>query len=922
MRKTICPWLLWLVVGWLTASVPAGVVRSGTGTEGSRKTCWLENDQLRCSIFFDGDRLAGERLDGLPAGTGAPAVETDAGFALELVWTDWQAPGKINNADNPVRFTSENFSLARRETIAMPSGGCGWDLFLQGDGNPLRIRLSYRLEPGDFFIRRQVAVFDPEDRHHFLQQIWTYDARVRGRPEVVKAGGFGQPVALRTVAGGAFFGLEYPAADNSAEADHSGRLRLRCGQEIGEQTGPDGVESDWTVAARTPDDRVQYWFFQYLARVRVAPPRPYLLYNSWYDLRSPELAETPGAVMNETNILRIIDLFRRNMLGRHGLNLDAFVLDDGWDVYRSDWQRRDTEFPRGLAPIAAKLGETGTALGLWFGPTGGYSKRDWRVGWMKEHGYETVGDQLCLAGRNYRQLFGKRVNEFIEREGVGYFKWDGIQFACSEPGHGHPVGIHSRRAVLQAVESLCREARQRKPGLFLNITSGTWLSPWWLRFADQIWMGGEDYEYADVPSLSRRDAAITYRDTVLHEDFRVNDFWFPLANLMTHGIIKGRLERLGDEKESLDKFTDDVMFYFSRGISMFELYVSPDLLNDGEWRAISQSARWARDRFPILSNTRMIGGNPRQGEPYGYVHFQADHGIIAARNPFIAPARLRVSLSPELGLDPAAASLVVERVYPTRWISPQLYSAGGTVELDLAGYESAVYEIYPLPQARYPLVAGAVFELARAGDSRFDVTVFPDRTPIRILNPETIRSIRQAGRSVVLADLAVPLPPPPRPTAPAALQLSAGGSTLDFELTADDRAGEATVAVLLRPAEGFADRPLPAIAAFLDGAMVPAPGASRPGRWSWSDFPVAAGPHKIRWQLLAVTDPAGWRGRAEVWLLGNRPHAGIPLSFITRPSEAEPPMPPRAFAPGRWPVNDKLGELEVQALAGPDRKEP
>jgi len=170
----------------------------------------------------------------------------------------------------------------------------------------------------------------------------------------------------------------------------------------------------------------------------------------------------------------------------------------------------------------------GARLGIWIGPIGGYFQRDVRVKWMKEHGYETVGGQMCVAGERYKALLKKRVEDFIRNGRVGYFKWDGIQFSCSEPDHGHPPDIYSRRAAMEAVAELSRAARSEEKDMFLNITSGTWLSPWWVKYADTIWMQGQDYGFADVPSISRRDQSTTYRDSVLFDDLRRYDFWFPV----------------------------------------------------------------------------------------------------------------------------------------------------------------------------------------------------------------------------------------------------------------------------------------------------------------------------------------------------------------------------------------------------------
>ncbi|MEK6570499.1 MAG: hypothetical protein AABZ61_03955, partial [Bacteroidota bacterium] len=532
----------------------------------------LANVQVECLVVLDSSKLVYDKLSAQPEwakryATHPSAIESDADFGMEIMWTDWQAPGKVNNAENPVNFNKKDFRFDRHEFKELEIGKKELSIFLKGTNNPLFVRLTYQLDSSSFYVRRKLAVSDTANAGHFLQKIWPRKGDLVGRPAITKEGGFGQPLALQFTESGGFFGLEYPTAENVAKKSANGVL-ISCGQEIGEKIGKSWVESEWVVEGLTPNAFVKYWFMKYVDDIRVAPLKPYTLYNSWYDLRSPEFPRIlEGNVMNERNIFHIIDLIKKNMIEKHGITLDAFVLDDGWDIYKSDWVLRKEEFPRGLKPISDELKKTNTSLGKWFGPIGGYSFRNQRVGWMKEHGYEVVGDQMCVAGKNYSQLLKKRVTDFTENEGVGYFKWDGFQFSCSEPDHGHPVGIYSRRAVMETVIEMCRSVRSKNSNVFLNVTSGTWLSPWWVKYANQIWMQGEDYGYADVPSISPRDAAITYRDLALYEDFKKNDFWFPIQNLMTHGIIKGNLQKLGGEQEPLDKFTNEVLLYFARGVS-------------------------------------------------------------------------------------------------------------------------------------------------------------------------------------------------------------------------------------------------------------------------------------------------------------------------------------------------------------------
>ncbi len=745
--------LVFIIGGSLTANAQSPAQNQNA------RTFTLQNEQIHFTLKVQAGTILSEtvsaRKHSALFNNPAPEIKLNGDFALDVMWTDWQAPGMKNNAENPVLLSKNNFHI-----IGVKNSAHQLSVELAGNDLPILATIQYQLIADDFFIKKQVTVRDTSYGYHFLRRVYPLYSLLKGKFDVVKSGGFGQPVALENAAGGCFFGLEYPASQNSAQQTNN-VIRISCSVEVGQKITGKPIKSGWAVIALTPSQLEKLWFSKYLERIRIMPLRPYTLYNSWYDLRSGEL---PGIqaphVMNEKNILRIIDLIRKNFAEKNNIHLDAFVLDDGWDIHQSDWQLNKNNFPRGLQPIQKKLNVLNTKLGIWFGPVGGYDFRNERIDWMGTHGYEVVGKDvgnnyrmLCLAGKRYSQLFKKRTTQFVNKDGVRFFKWDGIQFSCSEPDHGHPIGIYSRRAVLDTLIALTKAVRAKHPDVFLNITSGTWLSPWWVQYANQIWMSGGDYGYSDVPSVSRRDAAMTYRDIVLYQDFRVNDFWMPIANLMTHGIIKGNLQKLG-AKEPIDKFTNNALLYFARGVSMWELYISPDILTDDEWSAISQSLRWAEENFDILKHTEMVGGNPGAKEAYAYVHFNGNRGIIAARNPFIERKNLSVRLAPKYNVNPLAKDLVLERVYPTRWIDPQLHRAGDALILPLDGFETAVYRLYPLKETKRPLLAGAIFNEQIQGNSA-TIQILKNMGQVRLLNPNLIRSAELDGQKVGVEKLVV-----------------------------------------------------------------------------------------------------------------------------------------------------------------------
>jgi len=888
------------------------------GSGGQAGELVLQNEQVRCTIRIQGDAFLGDRLEtqrawALGNDGSIASIETDGDFAIDLMYTDWDAPGKANNADNLITMTKSSFSYRRHETRESSDGAKELSLYFGGVGHSIRLLMTYRLEPKAFYVKRNVALLDSSGSGHFVRFFWPRSGEVAGVTKIVKEGGFGQPVAVLLKNGGAFFGVEYPASDNRLTALPKGIFALRCGEEWGEQIGKRWIQSDWSVEGITPDPYVKLWFSKYVDNIRVAPLKSFSLYNSWYDLRSPEYPRwSKENVMSEQTSFKMVDILRRNMIEKHHIQLDAFVLDDGWDVYKSDWVLRKEQWPNGLKPLADELKKTNTSLGIWIGPTGGYSFHSQRFGWMKEHGYETVGNMMCVGGKNYSALLRDRVGDFVQNDGVGYFKWDGIQFSCSEPNHGHPVDVYSRRSVLNSVASMAKAARDRDPNVFLNITSGTWMSPWWVKYANTIWMQGADYGFADVPSISMRDGAITYRDFVLYEDWKLKGLWFPIANLMTHGIIKGKHFSVGDAAEPLDKFTDDVLLYFARGVAMYELYISPDILSDGEWTSISRSMAWARKSFDVLMNTELVGGNPMKGESYGYVHFKGNRGIIAARNPVIEASKLEVELAISQGLDSKASSLVLQRLYPTRWTSPKVYKAGDKLTLPLEGFETAVYELFPLADATEPLLAGAVFDMVGQENSAWKVSVHSVAPEARILNPSVLKSAAEASRSIrtlvdglknsVTADLVKGV----------TINGSQGEKgSMKVDLTVGGNLSDAMVAVLLAQDNSTKVKVPLKVAAQVDGLDAAVSTEYQEGKSQWYKIAVTPGKHTVSLTIAPAKDSLTWRGKATLWFVSRQKQNSKAIELVLNQMPTERSLPPTVWPAGEVRKNVKLGEVKL-----------
>jgi len=180
----------------------------------------------------------------------------------------------------------------------------------------------------------------------------------------------------------------------------------------------------------------------------------------------------------------------------------------------------------------------------------------------------------------------------------------------------------------------------------------------------------------------------------------------------------------------------------------------------------------------------MIGGDPTKLEPYGYAHFAGRRGIVALRNPAIEPRSLKLEFAPARGLAPDAAGLVLERIYPSRWISPGCLrrEIDGPVS---RGLRDRNLRDLPLAEAREPLLAGAVFDSRRNEKGDLDIDVFEAGGGSRLINPDLVRDAMLDGRAADPARLEIA----PRSLAPAVTAASLaedpktpGGLALRFKV--------------------------------------------------------------------------------------------------------------------------------------------
>ena len=380
-------------------------------------------------------------------------------------------------------------------------------------------------------------------------------------------------------------------------------------------------------------------FLTYVERERAHPYRTFLHYNSWYDLGY----FTP---YDEAGVLDRVNSFGHELTQKRGVKLDSFLFDDGWDNHKSLWGFNDG-FPNGFAPVKEAAEKYSADPGIWMSPWGGYSNpKKERIEFGQAAGYEIVKSGYALSGPKYYAAFRDVCMDMIHKYGVNQFKFDGTGNVDSVfPGSNFDSDF-------AAAIHLIGELRATKPDIYINLTTGTWPSPFWLIYADSIWRGGEDDGAAGVGTF--RERWITYRDAETYHGIVQNGPLFPLNSLMLHGMIYAKHRKQLDTDPGND-FRNEIRSYFGTGTQLQEMYITPSLLSDSNWDDLAEAANWSRANAAVLKDTHWIGGDPAWLEVYGWASWTPGKGILVLRNPSDHAKTTRVRLNDAFELPVGAA---------------------------------------------------------------------------------------------------------------------------------------------------------------------------------------------------------------------------------------------------------------------------
>jgi len=434
-------------------------------------------------------------------------------------------------------------------------------------------------------------------------------------------------------------------------------------------------------------------FMQYLTGIW-KPSRPFLNYNNWFDQSAKDLSGD-----NFVNAF----LRYKTVLDQYGIKLDGMIPDDGWQEKNSIWQPLGKYFPKGdtdLVLLSNKLKQAGTRLGLWMS-LNSYNNN---IKWGKDHGYEQATPNLyfrkynsyySLSGTNYKAAILKRVPELAKKADLIYYKHDFNDFSDIAEGNNHPpTDRHGHEANVDAAIEILTATRKAQPEILQNLTNWVWMSPWWLQYADYLWMlAGDDGENGNTPELSLKAMSTTDRDTYLWRLFgNQNDRpLVPVSRLMTHGV----LQRGGDDMTiSLEEWMDYVLMFYGRGTLLQEWYITLNAMNDERWKALASIHNWSTEHRSILNNMFFVGQRPDEGNVYGYIGWDGDKGVLVTRNPSAHTQKLKVPFDERTGFaGTRKTAFVANVVYPYREQYPVNFESGSDIEIEVPGYSTLAFEL-------------------------------------------------------------------------------------------------------------------------------------------------------------------------------------------------------------------------------------
>lgn len=621
----------------------------------------LQNNVLKQSWKLINHKLSFEKIIDIP---GKSSIDLSASELFYVI-----VDGKILKSSEFKMQTAlaEYKIVPNKESVQISQGlgGKAVKAMLISNNGKLRVQWTAILRDGSNYIQQQF-VFSTKQTELNVSEYY-FELNTPGKASAGTVDG--SPVTF----GNFFFASENPMTKitlQQKEKTDLAQFRLP-------RYGGLSDSEPFTITITTgviPKNQMRRGFLYYIERERAHPYVQYLHYNSWFDISYSKLK------LNEKNCIDVIQNIGDSLVTKRSVALSGFVFDDGWDDNSSLWQF-NSGFPNGFDPLTAEAKKYKSSIGMWISPWGGYDpEKIERLKYGTTQGFETNENGFSLAGPKYYSRFKEVCMNRIKQNGASYFKFDGI-------GAANGLNANKFEKDIDALFRLTGELRSANPELFINMTVGTWPSPFFLWYSNTIWRGSDDVNF--LGQGTKRQQWSTYRDAMTYNNIVSKAPLFPLNSLMLHGICIAKNGTPAKMNNSTEDIRNEIHSYFGSGTGIQELYISWSLLNAEVWDILAESVLWSRANKEILEDTHWVGGDPGKGKVYGWAAWNNNKGTLTLRNPSDKAATISIDIAKAFELpDNAVTQYLLESPWKADISNPKINAiAGKTTTFELKPFE-------------------------------------------------------------------------------------------------------------------------------------------------------------------------------------------------------------------------------------------
>lgn len=618
------------------------------------QTYRMENKHLARIIQVTDGRLHTQTILNKQAQTELTPTSCDE-FSLRF-----SIPGETENTD--YILSAKDFIVTSVSPYANPERpeSKGYQFQLRGKENDFSLIVYYELASNDAFCRKSLRFTSNQDillKRVNVEAIAFEDAyqnytlkKITARGSAQWKPGLGQPVY--TTKTGTFWGIEFPAANNEVSNG-----QINCGYLWGQIISKNTPYTSYNSIIGVSDDvhAIDNAFYTYINKIRKRPLRLQIQYNSWFDY---------SRKVSKEKFIRSVEKINDELVTKRGCQpLNAYIIDDGWQdtSKEADWSDKvwtiNSKFQPDFTDCFHSVQKAHSQLGLWLSPGclfGGHPM----MPRMQEYGFETLSYGMSMTGKKYMLKLEERVLE-LARMGISYFKFDGLfghlnlrdfdiadnPFPSSNDERLNDSHFDEQKgyylsAGTERLIQIFDKLNTVNPDIFIAITNGAYLSPWWLQYIDIVWL----INAGDAAKGDNRTGELVYRDQIYHQIWKEENTKFPMSAIFNHEPKKTQTN------ETPETFRDYLYMNFSRGTGFIELYIKTDSLSPTDWDILSDGLKWARKAFPTFNNVVMHGGSPQRNEVYGYTAWTEKQGYISLHNPSEKSQSYHLKLDKALGV--------------------------------------------------------------------------------------------------------------------------------------------------------------------------------------------------------------------------------------------------------------------------------